>query len=45
MEKILYPEGLKLKMLKSAEKLSSIAGAINIYFLHIFYSFLLLSKF
>ena len=32
-------------MLKSAEKFSSIASAINFKFLHIFYSFLSLSKF
>ena len=32
-------------MLKSAEKFSSIASAINFKFLHIFYSFLSFSKF
>jgi len=45
MENIPYPKGRKLKKLKSAEKLSSIAKAINFKFLHIFYSFLSFSKF
>jgi len=45
MEKIPYPKGLRLKMLKNAEKFSSIASAINFRFLHMFYSFLSLSKF
>jgi len=44
MEKIPYPKGLRLKKLKNTEKISSIAIAINFKFLHIFYSFLPLSK-
>jgi hypothetical protein len=39
MVKIPYPKGLRLTMLKNAEKFSSIASAISFKSLHIFYSF------
>ena len=39
MKKIPYPKGLRLNLLKSAEKFSSIASAINFKFLHTFFHF------
>jgi len=45
MKNIPYPKGLRLKILKNAEKFSSIATAIDFILLRTFYSFLSFSKF